>query len=134
MTNFFVAKEATDARDDEFCLMDFFEDDSKTGEAISSQLEVLSNKTLRATPKEEKSKKLLNKYKRPSNVEGLQVPLVNEQLWQQLQTQVKAQNSFMQQSKKNYAAAFVPTLKAMEQLRADGNTSLKELNGTLLKF
>lgn len=135
VTNFFVNEECSDNdEDDEFCLMDFFEDDCETGKAIDDQLAVLCNKALRAQPKENKIKEVLDKYKRPSNVENMQVPTVNEHLWRQLQPKVKAQDFLLQKSQRHYAAALVPVLKAMEHVKSEGNPNLKELLGDTFKI
>jgi len=81
---------------DEFCVMDFFENTEKAGEPISDKLAVVANKALRTKPKEEKVKQIFDTYKRPNNVDFLQVPTVNEQLWRQLQPNVKSHDYILQ--------------------------------------
>jgi hypothetical protein len=57
--------------------------------AISDKLTTLRNKALHVKKKEEKLKELFDAHKRPNNVDFLQIPLVNDQLWRQLPNQVK---------------------------------------------
>lgn len=123
-----------DDDDDDFSLMDFFEDENETGAAISDQLAVLSNKALRVPSKEEKVTEIKSKHKRPSNVDCLQVPMVNDQLWRQLPPQVKALDFLLQKTQKNYSLALVPVLKAMDELKKEGHPKMKELIGDTFKL
>ncbi|XP_060571949.1 uncharacterized protein LOC132730111 [Ruditapes philippinarum] len=137
--DFFTESGVTDGNDDdddddEFCMVDFFEDASETGAAISDKLATLSNKALQVQPKEEKIKELLDTHKRPNNVEFLQVPLVNEQLWRQLPSQVKAQDFLLQRTQKFFSSALVPVLKTMDELKTDGRPKMKELIGDTFKL
>ncbi|XP_060600952.1 uncharacterized protein LOC132754353 [Ruditapes philippinarum] len=136
--DFFTESGVTDGNDDddddEFCMVDFFEDASETGAAISYKLATLSNKALQVQPKEEKIKELLDTHKRPNNVEFLQVPLVNEQLWRQLPSRVKAQDFLLQRTQKIFSSALVPVLKTMDELKTDGRPKMKELIGDTFKL
>lgn len=73
---------------------------------------------------------LKDKYKRPSNVNNLQVPKVEDILWSQLRTQTKNVDYINQQAVTNYSLALIPIIKAMETLR--GKTDMKETNNFLM--
>ena len=73
------------------CDMDlFFEEKEDVAEAIKEPVAKMINKNLRRTKVDnEKMKDLQDRYKRPANVEALQVPKVDRFLWNQLNNQVK---------------------------------------------
>ena len=80
----------------------------------------MANSALRAKPQPDKLKKLPEKYKQPENVEILQVPKVEDILWQQ-----KVQSST--------AVALIPIIKAVGSLHtATKNKEIKELKKLII--
>ena len=120
---------------DWFEIDDFFEGNEETGEELSKDLASLANKVLRAKPKEEKAKSLTLKHKRPCNVENLQVPKVEEQLWRQLKRDTKAFDYAMQRMQGSICQAVVPVLKLMQKMKTESVSSdLRELTGDTFKM
>lgn len=62
----------------------FFQNVDEIGDAIHEDLANVANKALRSKSEPEKTKQMQEKHKRPKNVENLQIPKVDEQLWMQL--------------------------------------------------
>ena len=112
----------------------YFEDDQETGPAVKTDLAELTNKSLRAKPKEEKHKALMQKHKRPENIDYLQVPMCNEQIWNQLKRETKLTDHLLQKAQKTYSQVLVPVIKAMEILKTESNNDLKEMVGDAFKL
>ena len=134
VSDFFQEEEAPQGEMDEFCVMDFFENTEEAGVPISDKLAAVTNKALRSRPKEEKIKQIVDTYKRPNNVDFLQVPTVNEQLWRQLQPSIKSHDYILQKSHKTLATALVPVLKAMDILKTQGHSQVRELVNDTFKI
>ena len=80
----------------------------------------MANSALHAKPQPDKLKKLAEKYKQPENVEILQVPKVEDILWQQ-----KVQSST--------AVALIPIIKAVGILHTSTkNREIKELKKLII--
>ena len=95
----------------------------------------MANKVLRSKPKEEKIKSIATKHKRPRNVENLQVPKVEEQLWRQLKRDTKAFDYGMQKTQSSLCQAMVPVLKMMQVMKGKPvSQEIKELAGDTLKI
>ena len=98
----------------------------QTGSPISDGLAGILTSLLKDKLTDEKIQSKIDKYPRPSNVEGLRTPRVNHLIWNQLPAQVRTQNSKMQKSQN----ALVPSLVAMGRAtelvlkESKGNTEL----------
>lgn len=104
-------------------IVDYFEDEQEVGDDIPAEIAQLANSVLRSKPREEKVKIMKNKHKRPKNVENLQVPKINEQLWHQLKRDTKLYDYAMQKSQQTLCHALVPTLRLMQNVKQNGATS-----------
>ena len=114
---------------------DHFMDNEETGDDITPELAQLTNKVLRSRPKEDKSKSLTTRHKRPKNVENLQIQKVNEQLWRQLKKDTKSFDFAMQRSQLSLCQALVPILKMMELFKGQHiSQEIKELTGDTFKI
>jgi hypothetical protein len=100
-------------------LAQYFEDPEETGEEVSEQMATITNKALRGRRDKKDSDKLQelqDKYKRPKNVQNLQVPKINDVIWRQLRRENRIHDFSLQQSHKNYALSLIPILRALEAL------------------
>ncbi|XP_060579176.1 uncharacterized protein LOC132736112 [Ruditapes philippinarum] len=104
-------------------LDDFFSLQQITGEEVSDHLASITNKALRVSDKKdaEKIKEFREKYKRPKNVENLQVPTVEEVVWRQLQPNTKQADFLLQKVTGNYGLALTPILRALDLLKTKGS-------------
>lgn len=114
-------------------LENFFSSDAVVGEEIDSQLARITDQALRGpkNPKDkEKMQNLKDKYKRPGNIKNLQVPKVEEMIWNQLRSTTKNVDFINQQAAASYNLALIPIIKTIELLR--GRPGLKEVNNHLM--
>ena len=114
-------------------LSQFFTDDEEMGPKIEEELAMMANSALRAKPQPDKLKKLAEKYKRPENLENLQVPKVDEILWRQLRKDTKAVDYLLQKVQSSTALALIPIIKAVGILHtANKNKEIKELKELII--
>ncbi|XP_060553557.1 uncharacterized protein LOC132714668 isoform X2 [Ruditapes philippinarum] len=101
----------------------FFSEQKETGEELNDKLAAITNEALRGSDKRdvEKIKEFREKYKRPVNVENLQVPTVEEVVWRQLQLNTKTVDFLLQKVTGNYALALTPLLRALDLLKSKGS-------------
>lgn len=116
-------------------LQDFFQNADETGDAIHEDLANVANKALRSKSKPEKTKLLQDKHKRPVNVENLQIPRVDEQVWKQLKKDTKSYDFAVQKCQQGMCLALIPTLKALELLKQPQPqiATVKDLVGDIFK-
>lgn len=88
----------------------------KTGSAISDGLAGILTSLLKEKLAEEKIQSKIEKYPRPSNVEGLRTPRVNHLIWNQLPAQVRTQDSKMQRSQNALVASLVAMSRATDMV------------------
>ena len=77
----------------------------------------ICNRALRSSKskkEEEKVQKIIQQHLRPKNIENLQLPKVDSQLWLQLNRDVKRVDYIQQQTVATYGQAMVPLIKVME--------------------
>ena len=98
----------------------------KTGSAISDGLAGILTSLLMDKLADEKIQSKIDKYPRPSNVEGLRTPRVNHLIWNQLPAQVRTQDSKMQKSQNALVASLVAMSRATELVlkESKGNKEL----------
>lgn len=124
---FFAQEESdTEDRDTGSFLEDldqFFSEQKETGEELSEKLATITNRALRGSDKRdvEKIKEFREKYKRPVNVDNLQVPAVEELVWRQIQSNTKNVDFLLQKVTGNYALALTPLLRALDLIRSKGS-------------
>ena len=63
---------------------DYFGEKTDVGEDLSTKMATVANANLRAKFDNDKFKELKEKYKRPRNVENLQIPTADGFIWKQL--------------------------------------------------
>ena len=63
---------------------------------------------------DEKIQSKIDKYSRPSNLEGLRTPRVNHLIWNELPAQVRTQDSKIQKSQNALVASLVAMSRATE--------------------
>jgi len=85
----------------------------KTGSAISDGLPEILSSLLKDKLADEKIQSKIEKYPRPSNVEGLRTPRVNYLIWNQLPAQVRTQDSKMQKSQNALVASLVARVERL---------------------
>ncbi|XP_060603392.1 uncharacterized protein LOC132756355 [Ruditapes philippinarum] len=93
-----------------------FAEDHKTGEPVGEKLAIVVNKALRAPTDKEKMKALTEKYKRPENLENLQIPRVENTVWEQLRNDTKLDDASKQKTIGLLNQLLLPTIHAMEEL------------------
>ena len=98
----------------------------KTGSAISDGLAGILTSLLKDKLADEKIQSKIEKYPRPSNVEGLQTPRVNHLIWNQLPAQVRTQDSKMQKSQNALVASLAAMSRATELVLQESKAN-KEL-------
>ena len=98
----------------------------KTGSAISDGLAGILTSLLKEKLADEKIQLKIEKYPRPSNVEGLRTPRVNHLIWNQLPAQVRTQDSKMQKSQNALVASLVAMSRATELVLKESKAN-KEL-------
>jgi hypothetical protein len=96
----------------------FFEEQTDTGDAVSDGLAKLVNKALRSQGKSDREKlqELQEKYKRPSNIENLQVPKVDSIIWSNLRRDTRTSDVLNQRVIGTINVQIVPVLKAVDYL------------------
>jgi hypothetical protein len=96
----------------------FFEEQAETGDAVSDGLAKLVNKALRSQGKSDKEKllALVEKYKRPSNIENLQVPKIDSFIWSNLKRDTRTSDVLNQRVIGTINMQIVPVLKAVDCL------------------
>jgi len=101
----------------------------KTGAAISNGLVGILASLLKEKLADEKIQSKIEKYPRPSNVEGLRTPRVNHRIWNQLLAQVRTQDSKTQKSQNAPVASLVAMIRATELALKDskGNKLTSQL-------
>ncbi|XP_029181808.2 uncharacterized protein LOC114949617 [Acropora millepora] len=98
----------------------------KTGSAISDGLAGILTSLLKEKLADEKIQSKIDKYPRPSNVEGLRTPRVNHLIWNQLPAQDRTQDSKMKKSQNALVASLVAMSRATELVlkESKGNKEL----------
>ena len=95
----------------------YFVPKTETGEDISDKLASVVNRILREGPDEKKFKELKDQYKRPANLDNLQIPLIDNTLWRALDRQTRAVDLQLQKDMGNLATCMVPVLKIIDSLQ-----------------
>lgn len=119
-------------------LDEFFVEQVICGPPVSENVAKVVNKALRpARLCTEKTKSLCEKYKRPSNVDSLQVPRIDGFLWNQLRNPTKSADIQRQKMINHLNAIATPLVAAMDHIstseKPDCNI-LKELIGDTFKL
>ena len=118
-------------------LDDFFKHEQVVGEKIQERVANVVNKSLRGTTDNVKIKQVKDKYKRPENVENLQIPKVDQLLWNQLQTSTKAKDAVKQRMVGQLNAGITPLVVAMDHISGNKEPKieiLKECIGDTFKI
>lgn len=89
---------------------------------------------MRGKAQEDKLKELQSKHKRPANVENLQVPKVDEQLWRQLRRETKSQDYILQKTQGTLSLALIPVAKALNLAKDSNKPELKEMIADTFKI
>ena len=117
----------TDLLDD---IEQYFETKAETGDNLSEKMARVLNRVLREDPDDEKLKELKERYRRPGNVDMLQVPTIDSSLWNVLDRQSRAVDLILQRYMSNIATCMVPVLQIVDVLQsqtsADDRTALKQ--------
>ncbi|XP_060602199.1 uncharacterized protein LOC132755346 [Ruditapes philippinarum] len=109
-------------------LDNFFVEEEETGPAINETVAKVVNKSLRPNKiDKEKIQALHQKYKRPANVETLQVPKIDKFLWNQLETNVKSTDISKQHIIDDFNKAAAPLVAAMDHAYANDQPDLSFL-------
>jgi hypothetical protein len=81
---------------------------------ILTGVEIMTSKqSIKEQSKEEKIKQLLEKNKRSNNMENLQVPKVDEVIWNPLIKETKSYDFAMQKKQAYLCQTLVPVMKLM---------------------
>ena len=75
----------------------------------------------------DKLQELQDKYKRPKNVQNLQVPKINDVIWRQLRRETRIHDFSLQQSHKNYALSLIPILRGLEALKKEKSAATEHI-------
>ena len=93
---------------------EFFEEEQTVGDKVSDVVATAINKSLRCQVDAEKMRKLMQHYRRPENIDNLQVPRVDTFLWDQLKTSTKSQDVGRQKTIGIINQAIVPLVRALD--------------------
>ena len=96
---------------------DYFGEKTDVGEDLSTKMATVANASLRAKFDNDKFKELKEKYKRPGNVENLQIPTADGFIWKQLKGITKGRDVQMQKSSAMLNQCLVPVLRTMDYIR-----------------
>jgi hypothetical protein len=92
----------------------FFDEPTVLGEEVNGKLAEVLNKSLRSQPNEEKFKKLVERHRRPTNMENLQTPKVDLNVWKNLPSETKSHDVLMQKSISDLSTCLVPIVRILE--------------------
>lgn len=122
-------EQITDAPEGEFLqdLGSFFVEDNVVGEKIDEKLSKIVNKALRGNVDSEKLKLLQKKYKRPENVENLQIPKIDHFVWDQLKSNTKSNDFINQKCVGHLNQAMLPIITAMQHLNANPTPDISKV-------
>ena len=118
--------EASTTKDDFLSELDgFIIENEELGDDVSERIANISNKSIKIKADDSKIKEILERQKRPKNVELLQTPTVDDFLWRQLQPSTRQNDFLMQKNYGTLAQATVPIIKALEQVQASNDKILQ---------
>ena len=107
-----LENEGNSEKEDLFSELDnFFEEQGQTGDKVSDKLASVVNRSLRNPVDDNKLKELKNNYKRPENVENLQVHTTDHFIWRQLPRDVRSTDVQLQKAIGQMAQCMVPLYK-----------------------
>lgn len=118
-------------------LDNFFEEQSQTGEKVSEKMATVINRSLRTPVEEKKYKELKESYKRPENIDNLQVPTIDNFIWRQLPREVRSIDVQLQKSVGQMSSCLVPLIQALEHIQTNKTVDrnvLKSLIGDTFKM
>jgi hypothetical protein len=120
-------------------LSEFFGDEDKTSEPLSSELAKIMEKMFSSKTNSDKIKDILNKYDRPKNINSVSAPKVNKIIWESMSAKNRASDIKLQTTQNLVGKAMIPTLRLFDMLlnSKKGMVDLKkakQLCGDILKF
>ena len=125
LDRFLEPKESIGADNPYAELEDFYQVEDETGKEVGEHIAGICNRVLRSSKskkEEEKVQKIIQQHLRLKNIENLQVPKVDSQLWLQLNRDVKRVDYIQQQAVAAYGQAMVPLIKVMEAAEKQDKT------------
>ncbi|XP_062617293.1 uncharacterized protein LOC134278999 [Saccostrea cucullata] len=122
-------------------LSEFFGDEDKTSEPLSSELAKIMEKMFMTKTNSEKIKEISNKYDRPKNINNISAPKVNKVIWENMSSKNRASDIKLQTTQNLIGKAMIPTLRLFDMLincnSKKGSVDVKkakQLCGDILKF
>lgn len=120
-------------------LENFISGQDETGPEVSERMAKIANKALRGKwvkktaedkinqkeSDEEKFANLRKKHKRPANVENLQIPKADLNLWRQLKRDTKTMDYLQHKAIANYNLAMTPLVKALDLFKNNDQQDTK---------
>ncbi|XP_061191009.1 uncharacterized protein LOC133199167 [Saccostrea echinata] len=122
-------------------LSEFFGDEDKTSEPLSSELAKIMEKMFMTKTNSEKIKEISSKYDRPKNINNVSAPKVNKVIWENMSSKNRASDIKLQTTQNLVGKAMIPTLRLFDMLiNCNSKKGLvdvkkaKQLCGDILKF
>lgn len=134
-----MLNEAEDSEEDDNLqdLQDQFAEKSETGDSVSERMGDIVNWSLRAVPDEKALQELLDKHKRPANLDTLQVQTIDQFLWRDLPQTTKIVDMKLQRSIHQLSNCLVSVIKALDHIRSNktpDRSLIRELLGDTFKM
>ncbi|XP_060589573.1 uncharacterized protein LOC132744809 [Ruditapes philippinarum] len=114
--------------DDEFDQLEqFFQTVEETDGPVESQLAKIAGLALRgrsnklSTQDEEAIETYKKKYKRPENIDSLQVPKLDDVIWRDAKSGIKSYDFMLQKTTSALNLALIPTIRALENIKKNGD-------------
>lgn len=131
------SSEDSEEEDDLQDLHDQFTEKSETGDSVSERMGDIVSKSLRAVPDEKALQELLDKHRRPANLDILQVQTIDQFLWRDLPQTTKIVDMKLQRSIHQLSNCLVPVIKALDHVRSTktpDRSLIRELLGDTFKM
>ena len=105
-------------------LENFFELGAQVGQEINEAFAKIMNRSVRQRPNDEHLKELMQKYQRPSNVPNLEVPRLNNEVWELLRKGSVIVDSLLQKIQGLLSKAISIVLGIVDKIGSEngGNT------------
>ncbi|XP_046574612.1 uncharacterized protein LOC124282625 [Haliotis rubra] len=108
-------------------MVDFFGEEDATGPEINSDLAKSINDGLTKSPNMDKLKPVMEKYKRPKNLDYLMAPRVNSVIWLEARAMTRSKDINLQRIQSLLDKATIPVVQMMDSLMSSV-VHKKELN------
>ncbi|MES9883956.1 MAG: hypothetical protein ABW185_24165 [Sedimenticola sp.] len=104
----------------------YFEPTMDTGDNVSVKFAEIINRILRAPADDKRFEDIKGKYRRPDNLQHLQVPAVNSSIWRQLPRESKVADAQMQKALGQFGTCIVPIVRGIDYAQSVSDAPLNK--------